>query len=77
MCDNALLRYTEHVLYTNINIFCVNVNVCVLTRAKVVQQAPLSLDGVCPSLLLGELQQAQYALERHVAHWQQHQNLQQ
>lgn len=78
-CNSAMLWHTGHVLYTSIIMFCrdLNVFVCVLTRTKVVQQAPFALNGVCPGLLLGELQQAQYALERHVAHWQQNQNLQQ
>lgn len=48
-----------------------------LTRAKVLPQASHSLNAVCPGLLLGDLQQAQDALECHVAHRQQNQNLHQ
>ena len=73
------MRSSGHVLRTNIAALCRDADVCVrmLTRAKVIQQAPLSLDGVCPRLLLCELQQAQNALERQVTHWHQNEDLQQ
>lgn len=50
---------------------------CVLTRTKILQKTLLALNGICPGLLLSELQQAQDAFEGHVAHGQQDQHLQQ